>query len=279
MGLLSDLIARLVGKSSPSRDVALRSIDPSRISQVLNSSTGNKSQTENLIEKIFDAKAAAYPVGEYVRPAVQDQNGPLALHLTPTKRMQLWLSTQTPELVDAVASQLNWDDAEDVILWILKNTKTDAATALKLFMRSEPAFFSEGFSDSGSFAEQVIDTFSTNWTAGKYARGTVGYDPHEVSPFGTSDIFFINEFMEIDRNERPSGKLPWPPLQGLAGPFHGPKPKEDISEYFINDREGYFTLRFLLGGLGSWIMDTEINEEDYKKWLFANGFVDEAESI
>lgn len=291
MGLFSDLFARLKGKSATSVNEQSQSIDPTRISRMLNNTTGNPKPRDKLLEKLLDANTAAFPIGSYVKPSIKDPNGPLALHLTPVERMKIWLSNQKPEVVDVVAQELNWDQAEEVILWILGNKKTDVATAVKLFMKSEPAYYAMKGVELRDFAKDVIETFSANWDAGNYVRGTVGYDPRKPSPgsieikdkngniIDTSDFFFIDEFNRAQLDQRSSGALPWPFLQGLEGPFVGPEPKGDVSEYFKNDREGYFTLRFLLGGLGTWIMDDEIDDEDYKKWLFVNGFIDEAENI
>jgi Domain of unknown function (DUF4274) len=304
MGFLSDLVARLKGKSSSLTNDQAPLIDPARVSRVLNETNSRQKTSDALLGKLFEANAAAHPVGVYVKPSVKDPRGPLSLHLNPAERMTIWLSKQRPEIVDAVAQQLNWDQAEEVILWVLKNKKTDAATAVKLFMKSEPAYYAiDGVRPPDGYIKQIMDAFSSNWIAGQYARGTVGYDPAKptyskddlLKIYGTtevkdksgkaidfsaiSDLRSIEELNRAEREKRSSGKLPWPPLSGLEGPFAGPEPKQDISEYFMHDQEGYFTLRLLLGGLGTWIMDTDIKEDDYKKWLLANGFVDEAENI
>jgi hypothetical protein len=302
MSFFSDLIAKLFGKSSPGTNDTTQGIDPARIARVMNPAAVAK--RDELLHQVFDGRAVGQPIGTYVPKAKQDPKGPLALHLTPAERMKIWLSQQKSEVIDAVSQSLNWDEAEEVILWLLKRKKTDAATAVKLFMKSEPAYYAiDGVTlDEGDFAKDVIDAFSSNWIAGHYARGTVGYDPSKptysnddlIKIYGStevkdqsgkiidfssiSDLRNIEELQRKEVEKRASGKLPWPPLHGLEGPFEGPEPKE-ASEYFKNDREGLFTLRFLMAGLGTWFVGDEFDEADYKKWMFVNGFVDEAERL
>lgn len=290
MGLLSDLIARISGKSR-ANDHDL-SVSGARISKVLASASETKLTHDKLRDQLFEARAAAFPIGSYDKPAVRDPSGPLALHLSPEERLKIWLSKQTPEVVDSVACILNWDFAEDVILWLLSRHETDSATAVKLFMRSEPGYYAleSAELEAGSFAHNVIKAFSANWTAGKYRRGGVGYDPKEPQPgsieikdkngkvIDTSDFVSIKELADIEVAKRSSGLLPWPPLHGLQGPFPGPKPRE-LSDCFKNDKTSYYTVRFLLGGLGTWIMDSEIDENDYKQWLVEKGLVDAKDNL
>jgi hypothetical protein len=302
MGFFSNLIAKLIGKSSSGANDIAHTIDPERMARVM--SPAAVAKRDELLHQVFDGMVAAQPTGTFVPKSKQDPKGPLALHLTPAERMKIWLSKQKPEVVDAVSKSLNWDQAEEVILWVLMQEKTDAATAVKLFMLSQPAYYAiDGVTlDEGDFAKDVIDAFSSNWNAGKYARGNVGYDPSKpiysnddlIKIYGTTevkdksgkiidfsainDLKDIEELKRIETEKRSLGKLPWPPLNGLEGPFAGPEPKEPF-EYFKGDREGLFTLRFLLAGLGSWSVGDEFDEADYKKWLFVNGFVDEVERL
>lgn len=196
--------------------------------------------------------------------------------LSPSRRMINWLKTQPPGVVDAFAQHLNWDRAEEVILWLLAQPTTDAATAVKLFMRAEPAYFIEANTEKHSdkepeFEQQIIQIFTANWAANKYARGGVGYDPSEVTEFGTSDIFFINELNETITKLRSKGLGPLPHLPGLAGPFKGPQPRE--LELYLNDmdRSELFFVRFLFAGLGTWIADENISETDFDEWMLKNG--------
>jgi hypothetical protein len=299
MGFFSELITKL--KSKWANDKA-HAIDSARMARVMNPAAVAK--RDELLHQVFDGMGVAQPIGTFVPKAKQDPKGPLALHLTPAERMKIWLSKQKPEVVDAVSKSLNWDQAEEVILWILKRPKTDAATAVKLFMLSQPACYAiDGVTlDEGDFAKDVIDAFSANWTAGKYGRGSVGYDPSKpiysnddlIKIYGStevkdqsgkiidfssiSDLRHIEELNRFEVEKRSAGKLPWPPLHGLEGPFDGPEPKEQF-EYFKGDREELFTLRFLQAGLGTWSIGDEFDEADYKKWLLVNGFVDEAEAL
>lgn len=200
--------------------------------------------------------------------------------LSPAKRMIHWLGSQPAEVVDAAAQNLNWSQAEEVVLWLLGRPTTDAATAVKLFMRAEPAFYVDQKADNPScayteFDEQVILTFAANWTANRYARGGVGYDPSEVSPYGSSDIFFINELNENLAKHRANGIHPLPPLPGLRGPFAGPVPKELEAYFDALSRDEFFLVRFLFAGLGTWIMDDAISEADFDRWIAKNGLTTE----
>lgn len=197
--------------------------------------------------------------------------------LSPAERMIDWLKAQPADVVDAAAAHLNWDQAEEVVLWLLARPATDAATAVKLFMRAEPAFYVDQKADDPScdyteFDEKVILTFAANWTANRYARGGVGYDPTEVSPYGSSDIFFIDELNEDIAKHAANGIHPLPPLPGLAGPFQGRKPP-DFEDYLRTlGRDELFLVRFLFAGLGTWIMDDDISEADFDAWLAKTGF-------
>jgi hypothetical protein len=195
----------------------------------------------------------------------------LDLHLHPAERMIKWLAGQPAEIVDAAAQALNWDQAEDVIVWILRQPATDAATAVKLFLRAEPAFYAgENASEPEEPVAAIIEAFAKNWTASRYARGGVGYDPSEVSEYGSSDSFFINEIEDLETQHRASGKIPWPPLRGLKGPFSGPRPR-DIADYFKHDKDELFRVRFLLEELGSLIVSDDIDDDDYSAWRNAHG--------
>ena len=212
--------------------------------------------------------------GGAARPTVQNLG--LVKSLSPAQRMINWLKTQRADVVDVAAQNLNWDQAEEVVLWLLSQPTTDAATAVKLFMRAEPAYYVESKAENPSyeaaeFDEKMILSFAANWTANRYARGGVGYDPSEVTPYGSSDIFFINELNEIIAKHRANGIHPLPPLPGLEGPFKGPKPN-DLDVYLkAQGRSELFFVRFLFAGLGTWILDEDINETDFDEWMRRNG--------
>ena len=185
-----------------------------------------------------------------------------------------WLETQPAHIVDAAAENLNWDQAQEVVLWLLQQPTTDAATAVKLFMRAEPTCYVGSVAQDPDYDspedKRVIETFTANWTANRYARGGVGYDPSEVTLFGTSDIFFINELNDDLEKQRSNGVHVLPPLPGLAGPFKGPRPKE-LNEYLkALGRGELFLARYLFAGLGTWILDDEINEDDFDAWMRQN---------
>jgi Domain of unknown function (DUF4274) len=273
------------------------------ISKIFNREFKPDAANEKLRQRMFSAMAEAQSNTSNSPTIAYRKDAALSLHLTPAERMINWLSRQNPEVVDAVSKSLNWDQAEEVILWILRQPKTDAATAVKLFMLSEPAYYAiDDVRPPQGFTKNVIDAFSSNWIAGKYGRGHVGYDPKKpkysnddlIKMYGTTevkakngniidfsainDLKDIEDLKRIEVEKRSSGKLPWPPMHGLEGPFDGPEPKETF-EYFKGDREGLFTLRLLLGGLGTWSIGEEFDEAEYKKWLLANGFVDQAENL
>jgi hypothetical protein len=277
MGVLSGLFARLTGKSTPAVNegaytFANTSNGPLRVStRVLGRPQTNFDTLGDRTDKVLEAMKLARRAP---RPSEWSLTGPLSMHLSPTERMMEWLKLQKPEVVDAVASQLNWDQSEEVILWLLNQPTTDAATAVKLFMMSQPSYYAIDDADPvDGVAKEVIDTFAANWLAGGYARGTVGYDPAEIKlrigGVDFSDIADINELADIEVKKRASGRLPWPPLHGLAGPFMGPKPKE-IEEYFADDQHELFTVRFLLGGLGTWLHEPSW-DKDYGLWLSQHG--------
>lgn len=213
-------------------------------------------------------------IGGMDRPAAMDL-GDLA-SLTAGERMIRWLETQPPVIVDAAAAELNWSQAEAVVLWLIRRTSTDAATAVKLFLRAEPAYFAQRKAENpayrpSEFDEAVITTFAANWIAERYPRGGVGYDPREVSPYGSSDIARIDELNEIIARNRSNGAYSLPALPGLAGPFNGPKPPPLEAHLQGLRRNELFLVRFLFAGLGTWILDEAIDEAGFDAWLEHNG--------
>lgn len=199
--------------------------------------------------------------------------------LSPARRMIHWLETQPAEVVDAAAQNLNWDQAGEVVPWLLDQPTTDSATAVKLFMRAEPAYYLISKAENPSyqadaFAERVIQTFAAHWTAGFYARGGVGYDPSEVTPHGSSDVFYIHEFNELTAKLMAEGVNPLPALPGLAGPYEGPRPG-DIDVYLkAKGRGELFLARYLFAGLGTWMLDGDISEADFDAWMLKNDLSD-----
>ena len=199
--------------------------------------------------------------------------------LSPAERMIGWLKTQSPQVVDVAAEVLNWDRAQDVILWLLAQPTTQAATAVKLFMRAEPAYYvSQKAKDPAYRADEaveaVIQTFAAHWTADRYARGGVGYDPSVVTPYGSSDVFYINELNQMMAELEARGVHPLPPLPGLAGPFDGPQPKPLDDYLAAMTQNELFLLRYLFAGLGTWLADENIREADFDAWRLRSGLAD-----
>jgi hypothetical protein len=263
MALWSKFLRRMTGEREPDSVAHHQAIDPARIEKVLASIETQQPSSDALKDQLFGLMASAQMEGD------------------PTSRMKLWLEKQTAEVVDAVAQSLNWDHAEDVIIWLLQRKKTDVATAVKLFMKSEPSYFIKNPErHSDSFEVRVYKTFSSNWIAGHYASGTIGYDPSKptysnddiIKIWGSlevkaqsgelidfskiNDLRFIEEFEKTQQDLLAKNQFNGPLLRGLRGPFEGPEPK-DLGDYFRNDKEGYFTLRSLLGGLGSMLIETD----------------------
>jgi Domain of unknown function (DUF4274) len=198
---------------------------------------------------------------------------------SPAMRMINWLKTQPACVVDAAALNLNWDRAEEVIIWLLDQSTTDAATAIKLFMRTAPSYYVSRKAqdlayEASVYTETAIQSFAANWTANRYSQGGVAYDPSEITPFGSSDIFYINELNDLLEKQRSNGVHILPNLSGLEGPFNGDKPK-DI-DVFLKEKgkSEYFLVRFLFAGLGTWIVDDKIDENDFDNWMRENNLMD-----
>lgn len=186
------------------------------------------------------------------------------------KRMIEWLAQQPPLIVDAAAKELNWDFASDVLVWILNQPTTDAATAVWLFYLGEPSFYLPTKSKDGSLVvndldNEVVKAFITNWPKDFYSKGSVIFKPKEQ--FG----HIIEELEEGEKDFRASGMIPWAPLKGIAGPFKGKKSKE-LLEYFKTDQQTEYFIRALFEDLGTWFDGMDEKNAAYRDWRLTNGF-------
>lgn len=89
-----------------------------------------------------------------------------------------WLARQTPDVWHEVAPNLNWDNAERVLEWIVTQPQCDRATAALVFWSASPLYYmhamatGEWRSDDGL---RIVTTILRNWKTGFYARAELAW--------------------------------------------------------------------------------------------------------
>ncbi len=82
-----------------------------------------------------------------------------------------------------LASIYNWDDDKDVLTWIANSTKCDKGTALLIFWRSEPDFYTrfdnEQEADYEADVYRLVRNIIDNFSSGFYKNSRISYDPNE----------------------------------------------------------------------------------------------------
>lgn len=189
---------------------------------------------------------------------------------TEQNKMVQWLSKQPPLIVDAAARSLNWDYSEDVIVWLLNQPTTDAATAVYLFLLAEPSWYTpmkrkDGTIEIMDFDSEVVKAFTANWPKNFYTRGKVGFNPRAEFDH------ILEELKEAETEFRSSGMIPWEPLIGIEGPFKGPKSR-DIFGCFKKDKNEQIRVIALFEDLGISFKDYGLPKEVVQNWRVANGF-------
>ena len=222
---------------------------------------------KSFMERIFRQQKAT---GETMVAPTQPAKHLEKFHELEQNRMIEWLRLQSPSIVDAAARELNWDFANDVLVWVLDQRTTDAATAARLFYMGEPSFYVPTKRADGSLIiekldDDIIKTFVVNWSKDFYARGNISFKPREEFEH------IVKELSEGEAEFRASGMIPWAPLMGIEGPFKGKKSKQ-LLEYFKTDRETEYRIRALFEDLGTWFDGMDEKNAAYRDWRKTNGF-------
>ncbi|GAA3994257.1 hypothetical protein GCM10022408_00680 [Hymenobacter fastidiosus] len=80
-----------------------------------------------------------------------------------------------------LASIYNWDDGTALLEWVVNHSKCDRATALMIFWRSEPDFYTRFNSESEADFEadvfRLVRLIVSNFEANKYKKASLEYNP------------------------------------------------------------------------------------------------------
>lgn len=82
-----------------------------------------------------------------------------------------------------LAENYNWDDGEEVMDWIISNPKCDKGTALIIFWKSEPDYYTQyknaEEAEYNSLAFLMVRKIIENFETGFYKNESIAYNPKE----------------------------------------------------------------------------------------------------
>ena len=80
-----------------------------------------------------------------------------------------------------IAGNYNWDDGAEVLTWIIESPLCDKGTALMIFWRAQPDFYTQFLSveeaDYEAEVYQLVRAIMSKWEAGFYQTSHIAYDP------------------------------------------------------------------------------------------------------
>jgi len=86
-----------------------------------------------------------------------------------------------------IAGNYNWDDGAEVLTWIVNSSLCDAGTALMIFWRAQPDFYTQFLTaEEADYEAEVyilVRTILDNWEAGFYQTSFISYNP-KADPMG-----------------------------------------------------------------------------------------------
>ena len=97
--------------------------------------------------------------------------------------MIAWLQSRSPEDWHFVGDLLNWDNAMNVIQWILDQKTCDKATAAMMFWKSSPDYYLQFPNREAAVTHAPVDGFDftkqllERWTSGFYHRSRIAFAP------------------------------------------------------------------------------------------------------
>lgn len=90
---------------------------------------------------------------------------------------------ETPARLHYLASIYNWDDGGKVLEWIVNSKKCAKATALLLFWRSEPDYYTRFETEEEAADDleiwKVVRTILKNYQTGFYQHRGIGFNPSD----------------------------------------------------------------------------------------------------
>jgi hypothetical protein len=80
-----------------------------------------------------------------------------------------------------IAGNYNWDDGAQVLTWIIESPLCDKGTALLIFWRAQPDFYTQFSSveeaDYEAEVYRLVRAIMGKWEAGFYQTSLIAYDP------------------------------------------------------------------------------------------------------
>lgn len=157
-----------------------------------------------------------------------------------------WLRGQSPDVWHDAASNLNWDNAERVLDWVVSQPNCDKATAARIFWAANPLYYMRALATAEWRSEQhlrLVTKIIRNWKSGFYKRADLvwredhrvdyrltrenlgGSDPLAIPPELLAPWKGRNPF--VPEAAKPENNLVlWELYSGL-GTDMGPKPGSD----------------------------------------------------
>lgn len=100
-------------------------------------------------------------------------------------------SITNPVEYHLIAANYNWDDGPEVLSWIVNSPLCDKGTAMMIFWRAQPDFYTRFLSaEEASYEEGVytlLRNIIDNWESGFYQTAIISYNPRK-DPAAPSDI-------------------------------------------------------------------------------------------
>ena len=106
---------------------------------------------------------------------------------------------ETPSQLHYLAGIYNWDDGTEVLDWIISSPRCDKGTALLIFWRAEPDYYTkfdnELEADTDKEIYLLLRKIITNWQSGFYKKERFKFDP--IAEGYNVDYRYPNEKWQI----------------------------------------------------------------------------------
>jgi hypothetical protein len=157
------------------------------------------------------------------------------------KAMIDWLKDKSPDVWFDVAQDLNWDNSERVLDWIVSQSDCDRANAAFIFWRATPDYYMEHYAKREPYLQdgrKLIEKILRNWKTGFYQRAELGWDEDNSKRYRDTVA------------RLPGRHDPFSVPADLLGPFKGREPKvsREHDKFYNNElRELFWNLGTSLG--------------------------------
>ena len=102
-----------------------------------------------------------------------------------------WLARQTPDVWHEAAPNLNWDNSERVLEWIISQPQCDRATAALIFWTANPLYYMRALA-SGAYRSddslRIVTTILRKWKAGFYTRAELAWPEDNRTAYNSARL-------------------------------------------------------------------------------------------